>query len=145
MLDHWVVSVDMPQLFAPAALGLPKIQAEQTFFLGTRERAPRSDGVIPIDVEGQMLRAPGGGFMRAGGTVEYRVWAPAAGSYRLDFQARGTGTISTTVGSSAYSTPVDTPTSWQLVAGPTVTLAKGVNTIRLTGSGWSLDWFTLTK
>ncbi|HZM79751.1 MAG TPA: family 43 glycosylhydrolase [Candidatus Limnocylindrales bacterium] len=145
VLDHWVVSVDVPQLFPPAALGLPRIQAEQTFFLGTRERSPRPDGVIPIDVEGQMLRAPGGGFMRTAGAVEYRVWAPAAGSYRLEFQVRGTGTISTTVGSSAYSTPVDAPTSWRLVTGPTVALTKGVNTIRLSGSGWSLDWFTLTK
>ena len=81
-----------------------------------------------------------------------------AGSYQIAYSANGAptaGNIPTIAlsvnGGSALSTVVNTGGAWPTtpVAGPTVTLNAGLNTIRLqpaaNGAGWALNWFTLTR
>ncbi|HCT81242.1 MAG TPA: hypothetical protein DGG94_02650 [Micromonosporaceae bacterium] len=149
-LDHWMASVDIAQLFAPPAVrlsaGQTKVQAEQTISTGTRQSPPRPDGVIRVDSTAHMLRHPTDGFVLAAGTADYHVWAPADGDYPIAYQVRGTdpqAAIQLTVGGATHTTAVNTNGDWRLVTGPTIRLSKGVNTLRLGGTGWQLNWFVM--
>jgi hypothetical protein len=179
-IDHWVASVDVAALFRPAPVLLPvtaggqaMLQAERTTTVSTQRRPPGPDGVIPVDATAHMLLCtgacandgvPGEGFMlgdstAAGhqtGAVEYQVYAPAAGTYRVAYRVRGQANptnpnpaIELRVDATVQSTPVDTAGAWQTVTGPAIQLHAGLNTLQLSppagGGNWYLNWYTLTR
>jgi hypothetical protein len=147
-VDHWVASVDVPQLFAAAPVPLPasaggtvRVQAEATGTTGTVRRAPDADGVMAVDAVAAVLPCrgacandgvPGDGYLldagrSAGGAVEYPVYAPSAGAYRVTYQVAGAAgpanpnpAIQLAVGAASHTTAVDTQDAWRAVAGPTV-------------------------
>lgn len=180
VLDHWIASVDIDRLFNtdPITLagntnGVTTIQAEQTVTTTTQRRPARPDGTVPIDSTAFMAQClatctadgiPGDGYAlgddsgsgHLAGTVEYRVFVPAAGNYRLAYRVSGddiTGhpnpAITATVGSVSHTTTVNTAGSWQTVTGQTFALTAGYHTIRLSpptgGGNWKLNWFTMTR
>jgi arabinan endo-1,5-alpha-L-arabinosidase len=162
-IDHWVASVDLASLFAPAPVALPvaagqqaRVQAEGTRTTSTWRAAPGPGGVIPVESDAHMVLCrgacaddgvPGDGFALRGGSAEYTVYAPVAGDYEIAYRASGGAGagVQLTTGGATGSTSLDTGGVWRLVAGPTVRLAAGVNTLRLVGSGWQLNWMTLTR
>jgi hypothetical protein len=112
-LDHWLVSVDVDDLFQPGPVLLPAVpgravtvQAERTI---TTETSPRPGTHATFDVHATAHVSPcsddlagfscgydgvpGNGFMLQDsspygfmrGSVEYRVQVPAAGEYRLSY------------------------------------------------------------
>lgn len=171
-IDHWVASVDLASLFVPAptalsraAGGQARIQAEHTRTTGTVPRAPGAGGTIPVDSTAHVRTCfgacaddgvPGDGYRLAAGTVEYQVYAPTAGAYQIAYRVSGTAdganpapAIQLIAGGATQATPVNTGGTWRQVTGPTIQLAAGVSSLRLSppagGGNWHLNWFTLTR
>ncbi|HEY3142851.1 MAG TPA: family 43 glycosylhydrolase [Acidimicrobiales bacterium] len=161
-IRNWTTTIDVPQLFAPPPTPLPGSTGEPAVRIGAEQTATTAtangsaiDGTIPVrsvavmDHRGVGYRLVGG----SSGTVEYKVWVPVAGNYRLDYAICDSGVIRATVGSTSQSTavtaacPGDGSPVGSTTTGPTFQLAAGLQTIRLnsTGGNWKLDWFAVSR
>jgi hypothetical protein len=88
------------------------------------------------------------------GTSSYQIDVPATGSYSLSYRVRTPAGVSTAViqlvsPNGSVNSPVNTGGSWSNVAGGSITLTSGRQTVTLGppsgGAGWELDKLTLTK
>jgi hypothetical protein len=170
---HWQTSVDVGRLFDPQAMTLPAtaqdaavmVQAEATATVGTTVGTAQN-GTTPVAAATPMQRCrdvphpefqgcPGWELLlgsAASGPVDYKVWVPVAGDYRLDYRVRGSGTIQASVVgvTGTYSTAVTNPAVADpgvTTSSPTIHLATGLQTLRLnaTGGSWVLNWFKVTR
>jgi hypothetical protein len=110
--SHWMVSIDVPQLFAAAPVVLPtatgsanaaRVQAEDSATTTATVGAP-VNGMAPVNATARTAKTTGSGWGHPGedhngtgfqllgaasGTVEYKVWVPVAGNYQLGYRVHG--------------------------------------------------------
>ena len=177
---HWVGAVDIDQLFdssPPIALSAASgttttIQAERyaTFTTSQRKLDPgcQSTSTAPctmvvdstalVQVSSQPPGAGVGtelvttdaGVGHVPGKVEYKIWVPAAGPYRIAYRVKGGSgaTIALDVdGAASNPATAVNATTWGTVDGPALSLSQGLHRLHLSpgSKGWQLDSFTLTR
>jgi hypothetical protein len=170
-VDHWLLAVNLPELFAPPPVRIPSapgrwvtIQAEATATIATNTM-PNGDVIsaahfrecITVTVSAACSDdgTPGEGFILTDhtgyghmrGSVGYRIDVPVAGEYRLSYRV---GTFGASVGAKIeliagdrrYLTPVSTLGDFRpILAGEVVRLDAGVQTIVLSPPQGAEGWF----